>query len=222
MINSKIIMQDHDILLTGMMSKPVKLIAAGLIVLATAGWAWWQLKPKPKVSTAQKEISIKPADLPTVSTTSYEDWSGFKFDYPDILTVKEIELDNPQVYSSLELTSTDGKRLTIRVTDADAVNLLDWQKTFNRQNSVRTIDQTTLAGLPAIRLQYGAPEMVLTAAIDQGIIYQVQSNADDGFWDRTHEDLVASFQFTNVAGADSTKASSSQNESVTLVEETVN
>src|SRR3989344_2162831 len=220
MINSKIIMQDHDILLTGMMSKPVKLIAAGLIVLATAGWAWWQLKPKPKVSTAQKEISIKPADLPTVSTTSYEDWSGFKFDYPDILTVKEIELDNPQVYSSLELTSTDGKRLTIRVTDADAVNLLDWQKTFNRQNSVRTIDQTTLAGLPAIRLQYGAPEMVLTAAIDQGIIYQVQSNADDGFWDRTHDDLTSTWQFTNTAVSDQpASAEAPTGDTVILVEE---
>ena len=203
-----------------MKSKQIKWITAVLIFLATAGWAWWQLKPNSKDANTQKEINIKPADIPQVATTVYEDWSGFKFDYPNILTVKEIELDNPRVYSSLELAGTDGKRLTIRASDTQTGNLIDWQKTFNQQNSVRKIDQTTLAGLPAIKLQYGAPEMMLTVAIDSGVIYEIQNQADTGFWDRTHNDLVASWQFTEPAGTD-TVGGTSTNETITLVEETV-
>lgn len=205
-----------------MRSKPVKLIILGLAVTAVLGWAGWQFfKPKTKDSFSQKQISIKPAELPEVTKTTYKDWAGFSFDYPDILTVKEVELDNPQVYSSLELAGSDGKKLTIRVADTPNANLIDWQKSFNRQYSIRKIDQTTLADLPALKLAYGAPEMLLTVAIADGIIYQVESGADSGFWDRTHGDLVASWKFINVGGADSAGVSSSQSEAITLIEEAI-
>ncbi len=204
-----------------MKSKKVKLIVLGLLILGVLGWAGWQLfMPKPEDSFSQTEISIKQADIPDVNTVLYEDWSGFKFTYPDILTVKEVELDNPRVYSSLEITGTDGKRLTIRVADTQVANLIDWQKVFNQQNSVRKIDQTTLADLPALKLQYGAPEMLLTVAIDNGIIYQIESLSDDGFWNRTHEDLIASWQFTNVATTTPSSAKATEG-AVTLIEETI-
>lgn len=207
-----------------MKSKSTKLIILGLLILGVLGWAGWQLFwPKTKDSFSQKEISIKQAEIPDVNTAPYEDWSGFKFDYPDILTIKEVELDNPGIYSSLEISGTDGKHLSIKVADTQIGGLIDWQKSFNQQNSVRKIDQTTLADLPALKLQYGAPEMMLTVAIDSGIIYQIESLADDGFWNRTHEDLIASFQFTNTAqgGAADASAPASQGETVTLIEETV-
>jgi len=117
-----------------MKSKQIKWIAAVLIFLATTGWAWWQLKPKNK-EIPQQEINIKQAEIPQAETVTYEDWSGFKFDYPDILTIKEVELDNPEVYSSLEISGTDGKRLMIRVSDTQMTDLVEWQKSFNRQNS---------------------------------------------------------------------------------------
>jgi len=205
-----------------MKSKKSKLIVLGLLtlsVLAAAGWLLF--KPQTQDSFSQKEISIKQADIPDVNTALYEDWSGFKFTYPDILTVKEVELDNPNIYSSLEISGGDAKRLNVKVADTQIGGLIDWQKTFNQQNSVRKIDQTTLADLPALKLQYGAPEMILTVAIDNGIIYQIESLADDGFWNRTHEDLVASWQFTNTGGAASAEATASQGGAITLIEETV-
>lgn len=205
-----------------MKSKKVKLIVLGGLILGVLGWAGWQLFwPKAKDNFSEKEISIKQAEIPDVNTAPYEDWSGFKFDYPDILTIKEIELDNPGIYSSLEISGTDGKRLTIRVADTQIANLIDWQKSFNQQNSIRKIDQTTLADLPALKLQYGAPEMMLTVAIDGGIIYQIESTADDGFWNRTHEDLVASWQFTNPPSAAQPASAEAPAGAVTLIEETV-
>ncbi|OIN89222.1 hypothetical protein COW80_04995 [Candidatus Beckwithbacteria bacterium CG22_combo_CG10-13_8_21_14_all_01_47_9] len=202
-----------------MKSKQIKWIAAVLIFLATTGWAWWQLKPKNK-EIPQQEINIKQAEIPQAETVTYEDWSGFKFDYPDILTIKEVELDNPEVYSSLEISGTDGKRLMIRVSDTQMTDLVEWQKSFNRQNSVRKIDQTTLADLPGLKLQYGAPEMMLTVVIDSGVIYEIKNQADTGFWDRTHNDLVAGWQFT-ASAATNTAGGAGTNEAVTLVEETV-
>ncbi|PIP51843.1 hypothetical protein COX09_04790 [Candidatus Beckwithbacteria bacterium CG23_combo_of_CG06-09_8_20_14_all_47_9] len=202
-----------------MKSKQIKWIAAVLIFLATTAWAWWQLKPKNK-EIPQQEINIKQAEIPQAETVTYEDWSGFKFDYPDILTIKEVELDNPEVYSSLEISGTDGKRLMIRVSDTQMTDLVEWQKSFNRQNSVRKIDQTTLADLPGLKLQYGAPEMMLTVVIDSGVIYEIKNQADTGFWDRTHNDLVAGWQFT-ASAATNTAGGAGTNEAVTLVEETV-
>lgn len=195
-----------------------------MIAAAALGWAWWQLRPKPPPPPpTQKEISIKQADIPDVATVAYDDWSGFRFDYPDILTVKEVELDNPQVYSSLELAGSDSQRLNIRISDTAVAGLTEWQKEFNRQYSVRKINQTTLAGLPALRLNFGAPEKLLTVAIDNGIIYTIESQADSGFWNRTHEDLVASWQFTQPQPAETGAGGSAanENEEIILIEETV-
>lgn len=203
-----------------MKSKKIALAIIIVLILATLAWAGWQLfKNKPKESFTQKEISIKQTEIPNVDTVIYDDWAGFRFEYPDILAVKEIELDNPNVYSSLEISGTDGKKITIRVSDTTITSLTDWQKDFNRKNSVRKIDQVTLADLPALKLQYGAPEMVLTVAINEGIIYEITSTADSGFWDQAHRDLTASWQFNLPQETPSGDSAGSGN--ITLVEETL-
>ena len=196
------------------------MILIGTLIVLTLVWAWWQFRSKTKDTFTDKEISIKQAEIPNVETVAYDDWSGFKFDYPSLLTVKEVELDNQKIYSSLEVYGSDAKKLTIRVSDTQITSLIDWQKSFNQQNSVRKIDQMTLADLPALRLQYGAPEMMLTVAINDGILYQIESPVDDGFWNRTHEDLVGSFQFTNMETTPPSSAKAAEG-AVTLIEETV-
>lgn len=205
-----------------MESKKLKWLVAAIIVIGILGWTGWQLfKPKPKESFTQKEISIKQAEIPQVTTLTYSDWAGFKFEYPSVLAVKEIELDNPSVYSSLELTNSDNKKMTVRIADTVYPDLAAWQKAFAQDNSVRKIDQTTLAEMPGLKLQYGAPEMILTVAINDGILYQVQSTADSGFWTRTHTDLVDSFTLTNTQAAEPSARPAQEDGAITLVEETV-
>lgn len=207
-----------------MKSKKVVLVLVLGLITATLGWTGWMLwHPRPKDDFSQKEISIKQADVPGAATVTYNDWSGFKFDHPDSLTVKEVELDNPSVYSSLEIYGSDAKKLTIRLADTQAADLTAWQKNFMQQNSVRKIDQTSLGDLPALSLRYGAPENRLTVAVDSGIIYQITSQTDNGFWDRTHEDLVSSWTFTNTvtSGQPAAPANTGEDETITLIEETV-
>ena len=204
-----------------MKSKKIALAVIIILILGTLIWAGWEfLKTKQTDSFTQKEISIKQTEIPDVETVIYDDWAGFRFEYPNILTVKEVELDNPNVYSSLEISGSDGKKLTVRVSDTTIPSLIEWQKSFNQTNSVRKIDQLTLADLPALKLQYGAPEMVLTVAINQGIIYEVTSTADGGFWDQAHRDITAGWQF-NLPVSAATGGSSANTDAVTLVEETV-
>lgn len=208
-----------------MVSKKTKVIIAVLTTAGILSWAGWQLfKPKPNDNFSQKEISIKQADIPKVETVIYRDWAGFEFEYPNILTIKEVELDNPYVYSSLELESTDGKKMNIRISDTQVADLIGWQKIFNQENSVRKIDQTTLGNFPAAKLQYGAPEMITVVAINDKILYQLETQADAGFWNRTIDDVVTSFRLTNNAAASPAAASTgaaTANESITLIEETI-
>jgi len=205
-----------------MKSKTNRLIAAGLILIITGSWAWWQLRPKPKSGFTDKEISIKQTEIPNVETVTYRDWSGFQFDYPSIVTVKEIELDNNQIYSSLELNANDSNKLTIRISDTQISNLEDWQKIFNEQHSLRKLNQTQLADLPAVELFYGAPEMKLTVAVNNGILYEIQNQADDSFWDLTHNDLIASWKFTLTAPTSPTTVIDNTDNNdgpITLIEE---
>ena len=206
------------------MSKKTKLIIIAAITLIILSWAGWELfKPKPKDSYNQQEISIKQADIPKIETKTYEDWSGFTFNYPSNLTVKEVELDNPQVYSSLEIYGSDGKKMTIRVSDTTETNLADWQKNFIAANAVKKIDQTKVDDLDAVTMQSGAPAMITTIAINNGILYRLESQFDNGFWDRVHADLTESFKFNNTVQneAASAEAPASQNETITLVEEAI-
>ena len=110
-----------------------------------------------------------------------------------------MELDNPQVYSSLEIYGSDGKKMTIRVSDTTETNLADWQKNFIAANAVKKIDQTKVDDLDAVTMQSGAPAMITTIAINNGILYRLESQFDNGFWDRVHADLTESFKLTLTA-----------------------
>jgi hypothetical protein len=205
------------------MSKKIKFGLIAGITLITLSWAGWQLlKPQPNNNSyTQKEISIKQTEIPNIKTLTYRDWSGFQFDYPSILTVKEVELDNPAVYSSLEISGSDGKKLTVRVSDTSLTDLVAWQQQFSKKNSISEIDQTMLADIPAIKIRSATPTKMLTVAVAKGINYEIASEVDDGFWDQTHEDLVASWQFLAPETDEATATEAAPDETITLVEETL-
>ncbi len=203
------------------MSKNTKLAVFAILTLIVFGFAGWMLfRPKTKDNFSSQEISIKQAEIPDYTAKKYEDWAGFSFDYPGNLTVKEIELDNPDIYSSLEIYGSDAKKMTVRVSDTKIASLADWQKSFAAANAVKKIDQARLDDLDAVTLQYGAPAAMVTAALKDGVLYQIDHLADNGFWDRAHSDLVDSFKFTTSIG-NKPAAAATTNEAITLVEEAV-
>lgn len=178
------------------MSKGTKGLILLIGVLGIGGWTAFMLWPKGNSDFIEKEISIEQAGLPSTENVIYEDWAGFSFEYPNSLKVEEIEVDNATIYSSLELTATDGQKLTLRIADSQFRSLDEWKENFEAKNVAVSLKKAYWVDMAAFQLNYGAPKKLLTVAVDDGAIYRVESLADDGgFWDQTHQLILNSFEF---------------------------
>ena len=51
--------------------------------------------------------------------------------------------------------------------------------------------------LNAKKVVYGAPKQMKTVSIEDGVIYELSSLADDGFMEKVHEQIVNSFEFSS-------------------------
>jgi len=115
------------------MSKKTRVLIGLFTMLVIGGGSFYILKPsKTNKNLVEKEISIKQAEVAKLETKEYEDYAGFKFSYPGDLKVFEVEIDNNSVYSSLEIRSSKGGKVLLRVADTSFKTLKDWQKDFRR------------------------------------------------------------------------------------------
>lgn len=177
------------------MSKKVKLVVILLIVIVIGGGVWLLLKPKAKDNFVEREISIKQAGIEKGKTLTYEDTSGFSFDYPSDLTVQEIELENNTVYSSLELLGSEPGKLTIRISDTQYPDLKTWQKDLETKQVINEVRPVNWDDLTAVEFSYGAPKLRKTAAVDSKVIYELEAPADNGYWDKIRESILSSLKF---------------------------
>lgn len=177
------------------MSKKVKLVVILLIVIVIGGGVWLLLKPKAKDNFVEREISIKQAGVEKGKTLTYEDTSGFSFDYPSDLTVQEIELENNTVYSSLELLGSEPGKLTIRISDTQYPDLKTWQKDLETKEVINEVRPVNWDDLTAVEFSYGAPKLRKTAAVDSKVIYELEAPADNGYWDKIRESILSSLKF---------------------------
>lgn len=201
------------------MSKKVKLVVIVLIVIVIAAGAWLLLKPKAKDNFVEREISIKQAEVEKSKTLTYEDTSGFSFDYSSDLTVQEVELDNNMVYSSLELSGSEPGKLTIRISDTQYPDLKTWQKDFETKQVINEVRPVNWDDLKAVEFSYGAPKLRKTAAVDNKVIYELEAPADDGYWDKIRESVLLSLKFNPAVFGQTT--TETDNQEVVLLEEKV-
>lgn len=205
------------------MSKKVKFLVIILIVIVISGEAWLLLKSKTTDNFVEREINIKQAEVDKVKTLTYEDASGFSFDYSSDLTIQEVELDDKTVYSSLELKGSEPGKLTLRISDTQYADLDAWQKDFETKQVINEVKAATWDDLEAVEFSYGAPKLRKTAAVDNKIIYELEAPADNGYWDKMRESILSSLKFsqsvfTKPPGLVET---TTNNEEVVLLEEIV-
>jgi len=178
------------------MSKGIKVLIFTATVLIIGGWAGWMLWPRKSSSFVEKEISIKQTDIPQTKNVVHEDWAGFAFEYPDSLKLEEVEIDDKTVYSSLELTSVDGQKLTLKIADAWFKSLDEWKEDFETKNVALSLREAYWVDMPAFQLMYGAPKKLLTVTVEDGVLYKLESPTDNGaFWDEAHQLILNSFEF---------------------------
>lgn len=205
------------------MSKKFKIGLAILITLGIGAIAFWQLKLVNHKAKPEAEINIKEVVLPLAKTLTYEDWAGFKFDYPESLKIEEVEIDDKTVYSSLELTATNGEKLNLRVADTEFKNIGEWQKEFEKKYLVTLVKDVLWEEMAARQLVYGAPKRLMTMTINNGVIYSLDSLKDEyEFWEKTQNLIVNSFMFTQTAENQAKPAVTPEaNEEIVLLEETI-
>ena len=177
------------------MSKKFKRIIIGLIGLIVVGVGWWLLKPRVEDVFVEKEISIKQAGTGAGEVLTYTDLSGFSFEYSSDLKISEIEVDDPTVYSSLEMIGSEPGKLTLRISDTKFKDIDSWQKDLEKNEVISEVGLVMLDDISAVQFSYQAPRLRKTVGIENLVIYELEAPADNGYWDNMSEKIRQSFKF---------------------------
>lgn len=164
----------------------------GIVIAVLAIFFIFQKKQAPVVSPIQTPgitQEKKPENLIT-----YKDTAGFSFNYPENLTVRDVSGDEQTVYSSLELSSLqDEEKMIIKVSDTTFASVDAWLKSKEATGAGST-REITLSGMPGSQIQFTNPRRLVTIAIDEGIMYFIESPLDEaGLWSKIHNDIISSF-----------------------------
>lgn len=153
--------------------------------------------PSQKTQKPISPVSNSQPDKPAIieNFTTYNDPSGFAFQYPQGIVVSPKKLQNNQFYSSLEIASTGSAQvITITAEDSSLNTIDDWFKGDKKTSVFGTINKMKLADLDA--RQFEANNAQTTIALDQGVLFTVATNAKKGSdLEKTYQKIVNSFAF---------------------------
>lgn len=161
-----------------------------------------------KKTAVTEKIESAPAVVVEEKTT-WDDQSGFTFDYPKSITLNPHKEDNDN-YAHLELTSaTHSGSLVVWAKDTTAETLNDWVRINNIKNAI----DTTIGGEPARKILGGdEAKKVTLVAIHNGYLYQVDANLiDEDYWNKILDTVSNSFKFKSTEAKDSGNSSVQDN-----------
>lgn len=163
------------------------IFATFLVVLVFILGRRAEIKPSPSVNSETRENGEK----------IYQDASGFSFNYPDVATASDVTPEDNSYYSVLEITSpkTSGKiKITIKDTKVSSVDewLYGGEET---PKSGKLVGAASLGNLSAKQysLSRDSENLLLTATVDQKVLYLIEGPKDSGFWEDAQNTIVYSF-----------------------------
>lgn len=177
------------------MSKFKKIVIGLVSLIIIGGGTFFVLKPEADSELEERQISIKQAEISEVESKTHDDFAGFSFNYPGELKIQEVEIDDETVYSSLEIRSLEGGKITLRIADTKIKSLDEWQAAFEEKNVIISIQDAFFSDIEAKTAVYGAPKEIKTVAVEGGIMYELTGLADEGYYEKVHEEILNSFEF---------------------------
>lgn len=131
------------------------------------------------------------------SPAQYADPSGFSFQYPKTLTIVDETPPDDAYYSLLILKSTgESIKMTLTVKDTLYKTVEDWlRKDPEAPKNAAALGSIAIGG--ATGTQYSENGKLLTVAVDQGVVYRIESIKDGGFWERAHRQIVSTFALSD-------------------------
>ena len=199
------------------MNKKTLIIILALLALIAGGVASFLIlgnKAKKGVSQPQSAVNIS-GEEELEGDLQYQDASGFSFSYSKGVKVTDDTPEDDDSYYTLLTLSKGGKTLTISIKDTSFKNLDEWSKSQNDYNSPQLSGAATLGGISA--RQYAVGSSLITVAIDQGVVYILESAKDGDFWEDLQNLVVSSFSFSS----GSAKTSSGSSTDIIYEEEVV-
>lgn len=192
------------------------IIVGGVILGVFTGWiilsGGKKQEDKAVLSTLDEKEKISLAE----TTKEFTDAVGFKFSYPENLTLAKN--DNEKAYSSLTITSEDfDGNTSVLALDATTKTIDEYVKQLKEALNIKKVE---VAGMDA--RQFTENNKLITAGIDNGVLFTFTTDitSHKGVWEKVHEKIVSSFTFVppEVSKSESTTSTSSGSEEEILFE----
>lgn len=175
-------------------------------------------------SSAQDNLQPSPSPAPqTPSLKEYVDPSGFKFSHIDDVIVKKKSVKDDNVYSLLELTSSNSSgKTTLEVTGSSLTSLDKWISKY--KTASHEAQKLKIADMNAIELV--SKTGIVTGALDKGVLFMISTDlsTNPDFWKRVYKQITTSFRFAppeTTSGSSGTNASPPSNDDISFEGEEV-
>lgn len=140
--------------------------------------------PSSAVITKEKKIE------PSQTVKEYADENGFKFNYPDNLSLEKNEADT-STYGDIKLSANGvNGSLSLKIIDSKYKTLDEWSKSLK----VTSSKESTLGSLKALEIKLSDRQIL--AAIDQGILFTIEIPlVQEDFWLKVYDVVRSDFAF---------------------------
>ncbi len=171
---------------------------AGIVVFGVI--IRWVLVTSDRTDTKAPVVETpipSPDVMPSSNHREYYDASGFRFRYPEDVTISEEDIDPETEYADLTVHSKRASgSVGLRVTDSDYETLEDWRAEIADRLAVTDSVDTMLLELEALELDTVEGRKV--AALDHGALFVLEErtiNGNPAYWDTVLDTLKTSLAF---------------------------
>lgn len=184
------------------MSKKVVLIIVGVFLLGGisigAFFLFKSKKGQPAPADVQTGFSVNYLAEEATPDVLYEDPSGFSIKHPESITVEDITPEDEIFYAMLSLTRGD-ESIVIVFKDTEYKSVEDMlEGEEDAPKNAELVGATSMAEIPMSQYSYllEGKETLLTAGIDQDVLYLIEGPKDGSFWEEAQNLLVSTFTFS--------------------------
>lgn len=189
------------------MNKTLLFIIGFILLIGTISLTIWIFVfNKPSVTmqdpSAIAQTKNEPV-TPSQTMKEYADESGFKFNYPDNLSLEKNDTDT-SAYADIKLSAKGvNGSLSLKIIDSKFKTLDEWQKNFAKGE----VKETTLGNLKAREVKLSDRQIL--AAIDQSILFTIEIPlVQEDFWDKVSQVVRKDFVFISSASPTSSDSGS--------------
>lgn len=185
------------------MKKKSWLILSFILVVFVIGFIVWFLTKSNVSNSTISPLGNQPEISENQILKTWEDPAGFKFSYPEGVTINDHQEDTEN-YAHLELTNSSYPgRILIWMKDKVNDTLEEW---VSEQTGEPQVFDSELAGQSAKKLTFTSPKKLEIVAFDQEVLILIEVYPENDWWTKAYEQIVNSFELTSLSAENKTNS----------------